>query len=75
VSSCDVDPTGHHDAPSVTGPCQHLAVNPRFDPAESWAYFAMTSRAFFTGHPLLEVAELPLPALELLVHRPMGTQD
>jgi hypothetical protein len=35
----------------------------------------MTSLVFFTGHPLLDVAELPAPVLELLAHRPMGTQD
>jgi len=35
----------------------------------------MTSLVVFTGHRLLEVAEQPEPVLELLAHRPMGTQD
>jgi hypothetical protein len=35
----------------------------------------MRPRLFFPGHRLLEVIKQPEPALALLVHRPMGTQD
>jgi hypothetical protein len=35
----------------------------------------MTSPVLFTGHPLLDVVDLPEPALVRLAHRPMGTQD
>jgi hypothetical protein len=35
----------------------------------------MASHLFSTGHRLLDVVDEPEPALAVLVHRPMGTQD